>query len=109
MMGFRSACDAMALLVFIYTLFYFIFNGRSEIFESDTSKDESQEAATQHEADEDVFFKSQLLLAQKQSKSQPQGLQINEVLLDEVSHEQPLMTPPSATFRGLTLLQESYL
>ena len=108
-MGFRSACDAMALLVFIYTLFYFIFNGRSEIFESDTSKDESQEAATQHEADEDVFFKSQLLLAQKQSKSQPQGLQINEVLLDEVSHEQTLMTPPSATFRGLTLLQESYL
>ena len=44
-MGFRSACDFMACTVFVYTLFYFIFNGRSEIFESDASSDETKEAA----------------------------------------------------------------
>ena len=34
-MGFRSGCDVLALVLFVYTLFYFLFNGRSEIFYSD--------------------------------------------------------------------------
>lgn len=39
-MGFRSACDILALVTFVYTLLYFIFNGGSEIFERQTSTSE---------------------------------------------------------------------
>ncbi len=27
-MGFRSACDGLALFIFVYTLLFFLFNGR---------------------------------------------------------------------------------
>ena len=33
--GFRSAADYLALTIFVYTLFYFIFNGRSEMLYRD--------------------------------------------------------------------------
>lgn len=40
--GFRSAADILALTIFVYTLFFFIFNGRSDMFTpEDTSEDSS--------------------------------------------------------------------
>ena len=47
-MGFRSSCDLLALTMFGYTLFFFLFNGQSDIFQSasdlrDTSVDEKEE------------------------------------------------------------------
>mmetsp|Transcript_9786 Transcript_9786/g.12088 ORF Transcript_9786/g.12088 Transcript_9786/m.12088 type:complete len:228 (-) Transcript_9786:273-956(-) len=54
-MGFRSACDVMALTVFVYTLFYFLFNGRSGIFEGD-SKEEFEDLAMAECATDDGHF-----------------------------------------------------
>ena len=34
-MGFRTACDVLALTIFVYTLFYFIFNGGHEMLYRD--------------------------------------------------------------------------
>ena len=42
-MGFRTACDVFALIVFVYTLFYFIFNGRHEMLYPDTKPEETVE------------------------------------------------------------------
>ena len=39
--GFRTACDVLALTIFVYTLFFFIFNGRHEMLFKDTKPDEA--------------------------------------------------------------------
>jgi len=38
-LGFRSACDVLALSVLVYTILYFIFNGRSKIFQRSESSE----------------------------------------------------------------------
>ena len=39
-LGFRSSCDLLALTVLVYTLFFFLFNGRSDIFACVNEDDE---------------------------------------------------------------------